>query len=143
MKIIRFALLVALTLAVSAMGLAGCSKAAAKAPVSNPTDTAPAAISTSGADIAFDVVTISDAHPGDDVTVTVKTAPGATVKIVFTMPSGTVSSYPSDNTKTAGADGIITWTWNINSHIGAGEATYSFNITLNGQTKTASLNKTI
>ena len=51
--------------------------------------------------------------------------------MVFTMPNGTISGFPTDNKKTAGTDGIITWTWNINSHVPAGEATYTFTATLN------------
>ncbi|APV44699.1 hypothetical protein Dform_01375 [Dehalogenimonas formicexedens] len=98
---------------------------------------------TTAAAVPIQVVSISDAHPGDDVTVTIKTTPGAEVTILFTMPNGTNSTLPADNKKTAGADGLITWTWNINSHVPAGEATYTFTAVLNGRTSTLSLKKTI
>jgi len=91
----------------------------------------------------FEIISISDAHPGDDVTVVVKTAPGAEVKITFIMPNGSPSAYPQDNTKTAGEDGIISWTWNINSHVPAGEASYNFTISLNGKEETAVVKKVI
>jgi len=53
---------------------------------------------TTTMDVPIEIVSISAAHPGDDVTVTIKTAPGAQVKILFTMPNGTNSAYPADNT---------------------------------------------
>ena len=89
-------------------------------------------------------------HPGDNVTVTGKTTPGATVKILFTYflsatATGTPSAYPPapDNTQTAGADGLVKFTWNINNHIPAGKVIYTFSITLNGQTTTVDVNQTI
>lgn len=118
----------------------------APATTAAPTSTTPVtstAPTSTIAEIFFEVVSISDAHPGDDVTVVVKTAPGAEVKIVFTMPSGTVSGFPTDNTKIAGADGIITWKWNINSRVPAGEATYTFTIKLAGQERVVTVKKTI
>jgi hypothetical protein len=72
-------------------------------------------------DVPIEIQSISDAHPGDDVSVTVKTAPGAEVKILFIMPNGTNSAYPTDNTKIAGVDGLISWQWNINLRVPAGE----------------------
>jgi uncharacterized protein len=93
--------------------------------------------------IPINVISISDAHPGNDVTVTIKTTPGAEVTILFVMPNGTNSTFPTDNKKVAGADGLITWTWNINSHVPAGEATYTFTASLNGQTSTFTVKKTI
>ncbi len=140
MKPTRIAIPAALLLASLLVSTAGCGKAPLKAAVS----TTPSASTTAAAsNIPFEVVSISDAHPGDDVTVTIKTGPGAEAKIVFTMPSGSVSGYPKDNVKTAGADGLVTWTWNINSHVGAGEASYAFTITLNGETRTETVKKNI
>ncbi len=112
------------------------------------TTTTPAAETTAPAEttalsIPFEIISISEAHPGDDVTVVIKTTPGAQVKITFIMPNGSASAYPSDNTKVAGEDGTISWTWNINSHVPAGEASYNFTISLNGQEETTSINKTI
>jgi hypothetical protein len=98
---------------------------------------------TATQDVPLEVQSISNAHPGDDVTVTVKTAPGAEVMVLFTMPNGTNSAYPKDNPKTAGADGIVTWTWNINSHVPAGEATYTFTAKLNGKQSVVVVKKTI
>ncbi len=121
------------------LALAGCSKSADTTSVAS---TSSAAAQSATSDI-LESVNISDAHPGDDVTVSVKTAPGAEVTILFTMPNGTASAYPKDNVKTAGEDGIITWTWNINSHVPAGEATFTFTVTLDGQTKTFVEKKTI
>ncbi|PPD58539.1 TAXI family TRAP transporter solute-binding subunit [Dehalogenimonas etheniformans] len=107
----------------------------------SPTTTAPPpTITASAIPISVD---ISDAHPGDDVTVTIKTTPGAEVTILFTMPNGTNSTFPTDNKKTAGADGRITWTWNINSHVPSGEATFTFTAVLNGQTSTLAVKKVI
>lgn len=108
-----------------------------------PTTTTAPPPTTTTATIPITVVSISDAHPGDDVTVTIKTTPGAEVTILFVMPNGTNSTFPTDNKKVAGADGSITWTWNINSHVPAGEATYTFTASLNGQTSTLSVKKTI
>jgi TRAP transporter TAXI family solute receptor len=105
--------------------------------------TAPPASTSQAASIPFEVVSISDAHPGDDVTVTVRTVSGAEVQITFIMPNGTKSAFPSDNVKTAGADGTITWTWNINSHVPAGEATYSFTVKSGGDEMTTSVSKVI
>jgi hypothetical protein len=105
-----------------------------------PTTTAPPPTTAA---VPITIVSISDAHPGNDVTVTIKTTPGAEVTILFTMPNGTNSTFPTDNKKTAGADGLITWTWNINSHVPAGEATYTFTGSLNGQTSTLVFKKTI
>jgi hypothetical protein len=124
---------------IAVMSLAGCAKSADTTSAAPATSTAAQAATS---DI-LEIVNISDAHPGDDVTVTVKTAPGAEVKIVFTMPTGKDSAYPEDNTKTAEDDGIITWTWNINSHVPAGEATYTFTVTIDGQTRTFTETKTI
>jgi archaellin len=104
------------------------------------TSTAP---ETTASEIEFEIVSISDAHPGDDVTVTIKTAPGAEVTILFTMPNGTASAYPKDNVKTAGEDGIITWTWNINSHVPAGEASYTFTIKMDGKESVVTETRTI
>jgi hypothetical protein len=75
--------------------------------------------------------------------VTVKTTVGAEVTILFTMPNGTNSTFPTDNKKVAGADGLITWTWNINSHVPAGEATYTFTVKLEGKESTLVVKKTI
>ena len=125
------------------MAFAGCGAKAAATSTTATTTVAPTLSQLAEGAIAFEIVSISDAHPGDDITVSIKTAPGAEVKITFTMPSGSVSGYPKDNTKTAGADGIITWTWNINSHVAAGEASFAFDITLNGQTRTETVKKTI
>ncbi len=98
---------------------------------------------TTASTVPLTVVNISDAHPGNDVTVTVKTAPGAEVTIIFTMPNGTVSTFPADKTKVAGADGLVTWTWNINSHVPAGEATYTFTAKLDGKESILAVKKTI
>ncbi len=107
-----------------------------------PTTTAPPPTTTALA-VPITIVSISDAHPGNDVTVTIKTAPGAEVTILFTMPGGTASAFPTDNKKTAGTDGLITWTWNINSHVPAGEATYTFTANLNGLSSVLNVNKAI
>ena len=108
-----------------------------------PTTTAAPPPMTTTAAVPLTVVSISDAHPGNDVTVTVKTAPGAEVTILFTMPTGAPSAYPADNRKIAGADGLVTWTWNINSHVPAGEATYSFTAKLDGKESVLAVKKTI
>ena len=93
------------------------------APSAPPPSSSPP-VATAG--VPLEVVSITGAHPGSDVTITVKTAPGAEVTILFTMPTGANSAFPADNTKTAGADGMVSWTWNINSHVPTGEATLTF-----------------
>jgi hypothetical protein len=108
-----------------------------------PTTSAAPTSTPASTDIPFTLVSIlNDAgnapHPGDNVAVIGKTTPGASVKILFTYTlSGvaTPSAYPPapDNTQTAGADGIVKYTWNINNHIPAGAVIYTFTITLNGQ----------
>ncbi len=107
-------------------------------PTPSPATTAPTAT-----DVPIEVRSISDAHPGDDITVTVKTAPGTEVTIEFTMPNGTKSAYPSDNTKTAGSDGMVTWSWNINSRVPAGEATITLTAKLAGKQSVLTVKKTI
>jgi hypothetical protein len=93
--------------------------------------------------IPFEVTGITNAHPGKDVTVTVRTAPGALVKITFVMPNGTESAYPAEREKTAGADGTVSWTWNINSHVPAGEASFNFTVKANGLTDVFAVKQTI
>lgn len=118
-----------------------------------PTTSAAPTSTPASTDIPFTLVSIlNDAgnapHPGDNVAVIGKTTPGASVKILFTYTlSGvaTPSAYPPapDNTQTAGADGIVKYTWNINNHIPAGAVIYTFTITLNGQTTVVNVNQTI
>jgi hypothetical protein len=117
---------------------AGYTPPASTAPPPTVTATAPAA-----AKIPFEVTGIKDAHPGKDVTVAVKTAPGAAVKITFVMPNGTESTYPAEREKTAGADGVVSWTWNINSHVPAGEASFVFLVKANGLEETFTVKQTI
>jgi hypothetical protein len=108
-----------------------------------PPAAATAPSSTQPSKIPFEVVSIDGARPGSDVTVMVKTVPGAEVKITFMMPSGAESAYPSERTKIAGPDGTISWTWNINSRVPAGEASLIFNIKSGGVEETVTVKKII
>jgi hypothetical protein len=112
----------------------------ADSPSANTPATLPPATAS---EIPIEIVSVTDSHPGEDITVTIKTAPGAEVKILFTMPNGTKSSFPADNTKTAKADGIIKWTWSINSHVPGGEATFTISAKLDGKESTLLFKKGI
>jgi NMT1 family protein len=96
-----------------------------------PVEEGPAAGATG--DIAVEIVELKNAHPDQDVELTVKTEPGAEVTVVFTMPNGDDSAYPADRTKVAGDDGIVYWKWNINSHIPTGEAIFTITVTKDGK----------
>jgi len=84
-------------------------------------------------DILVELVELKNAHPGEDVELTVKTEPGAEVTVVFTMPTGNDSAWPKDRTKTAGDDGVVYWKWNINSHVPGGEAVFTITATMDGK----------
>jgi hypothetical protein len=121
----RISIVIVFTIALISLSISGCSQAVSPAALT----TTAAAESPQGATaetIPVDIVNISDAHPGDDIEVTIKTKPGIEVNILFISPSGSKSAYPKDNTRVAGEDGTITWHWNINSHVPSGEATLTF-----------------
>jgi hypothetical protein len=62
-----------------------------------------------------------------------KTSPGATCTIVVTWPSGNKSGAGGlKTTPTAGADGIVSWDWNVASTTKPGTAKTTVTCTLNG-----------
>ena len=80
---------------------------------------------THSGDVPIELISIEGAHPDSDVTVVIKTEPGAEVTIVFTMPNGDDSAFPEDCTKTAGDDGMVTWTWNIYWRVPPGDGQFT------------------
>jgi hypothetical protein len=73
------------------------------------------------------------AYPDTDITVEIKTVPGATCTIMVTLPkTGTVSNKPADRIKEADSNGIITWTWFLHRHTSPGDGTFTFTIEKDG-----------
>jgi len=85
---------------------------------------------TTSGDLFVELVSVTDpARPDSDITVTIKTVPGATCTIKAVLPiTGTVSNKPIDRTKEADANGEITWTWLLHRHTGAGDGTFIFTV---------------
>ena len=73
------------------------------------------------------------AIPGSKGTMTARTSPSAVCSAKVTWPSGTVSSAAGLKiTPTAGADGIVSWTWNVGSTTKPGTAKATVTCTLGG-----------
>jgi uncharacterized protein len=85
------------------------------------------------ADVLVEIVEIKNAHPGSDIEVTVQSVAGAEVSIQMVYASGTVSAFPTDSPKLAGADGTVYWKWNINSHVPVGTVTLTITAKLDGK----------
>lgn len=101
------------------------------APVSSPT---PVPQSPASTDVPIQVVSADGVHPGSKAKVVVKTAPGAEITIQVTLPgTGTISAYPADKTKTAGADGTVTWEWDVSERTRKGEGTFTFTAKKDGK----------
>lgn len=79
-------------------------------------------------DLFVELVSVTQPIYADtEITVEIKTVPGATCTVWNILPkTGTISSKPVDREKVAGDDGVITWTWQLHRHTGAGEATLKF-----------------
>jgi archaellin len=109
-----------------------------KQPVQQPPAAPPVATKPSApgsTDVPIQIVSTEGMKPGANATLVVKTAPGAEITIEFTLPgTGTVSAYPADKKKTAGADGTVTWQWSINERTRTGEATLKLTATKDGKT---------
>jgi hypothetical protein len=102
------------------------------APTATPTP-APAP----GGGLTLDVTPVMDGKAEQDTSVTATTAPGASCTIKVTNPvTGTVSSYPTDKTKTADASGKVVWTWKIPRQVAKGEGKVEVTATKDGQTAT-------
>jgi len=86
-------------------------------------------------DVPIQVVSTANLKVGStNANIVVKTTPGAEVTIKLELPgTGTISAYPSDKKKTAGADGTVSWTWTISERGRKGEATFTFTATKDGK----------
>jgi hypothetical protein len=78
-------------------------------------------------DLTF--VTVRGASPGGNASVTIHAEPGATCSIIYTTPAGTKSNASGLSSKTADAQGVVSWTWLIgpNTKPGTGTITVECN----------------
>jgi hypothetical protein len=75
-------------------------------------------------------VTVQGASPGGSASVTIHAEPGATCcSIIYTTPAGTRSKASGLGSKTANAQGTVSWTWFIgpNTRSGTGKITVECN----------------
>jgi hypothetical protein len=87
-------------------------------PPTTPPSTSPPA---TGGGLKLEVTPVTDGKAAQPTSVTATTTPGATLTIEVTNPkTGNISSYPTEKTKTAGADGKVVWTWNIPKYVAKG-----------------------
>jgi hypothetical protein len=68
-------------------------------------------------------VSVVGAAPGGGASATVQTSAGASCSISYMTPAGTKSAAQGLSTKTAGADGTVSWTWNIGGSTKPGRGT--------------------
>ena len=86
-----------------------------------------------GLELAFITPTIA---ADEEITITVKTLPGATVFIQVVNPyTGTMSAWPKPadggKIRVADADGMATWSWILYKMVGKGEGELHFLVTSN------------
>lgn len=108
----------------------------------------PAAAATDNAttgDLFVELVSVTEpVYPDSDITVEIKTAPGATCTIKAKLPkTGTVSNKPADRTKDADDNGVVTWTWHLHRHTAAGDGTLIFTIEKDGSSLEQSFTFTV
>ncbi len=106
---------------------------ASPSPSAKPTSAPAPAPTTKG--LVLEITPIMDGAADADTKVTVKTSPGASCTIKVTNPvTGTVSSYPTDKTKTADASGTLVWSWHIPAHVTKGDGSIEVTATLGSET---------
>jgi hypothetical protein len=87
-------------------------------PAGNPP---PPPVPPPAAGVAFTAVV--GARPGGVASATVQTSAGALCSIAYVTPAGTSSKAQGLGAKTAGGDGVVSWTWNIGSSTRPGTGT--------------------
>jgi hypothetical protein len=75
----------------------------------------------SASGVAF--VSVVGAAPGGVASAIVQTSAGASCSISYRTPAGTKSTAQGLSTKTAGADGMVSWSWNISGNTRPGTGT--------------------
>jgi hypothetical protein len=78
------------------------------------------------------ITSIAGARPGGRASVSVQTTPGASCSIAYRTPAGTSSTAQGLTTKTADANGTLSWTWEIGPSTRPGTGTVA--VTCNGAT---------
>jgi len=115
--------------------LAACSPTTSSAPTTAPA-TQPSGAAPTGA-FSLDVTPVTDGKADQPTKVTATTSPGAKCTIQVTNPkTGTKSSYPKDNIKTADASGKVVWEWTIHRQVAKGDGTILVTAELDGKTVT-------
>jgi hypothetical protein len=99
----------------------GAATSAATVAPPPPPPPPPAAPPVTTAGVTF--TSVVGGPPGGVASVTVQTSGGASCSIVYVTPAGTTSSAQGLVPKTAGPDGIVSWTWNIGSRTKPGIGT--------------------
>jgi hypothetical protein len=117
------------------LGALPTSAAPTEAPTAHITSApAPPVVTTSPVAFGVTFVSLPDPAPlGGVASLSAKTSPGATCSIVVTWPSGNKSGAGGlKTTPTAGADGIVSWSWNVASTTKPGTAKVTVTCTLSG-----------
>ena len=117
------------------LGASPTNPAPTEAPTAQVTS-APAPPVVTPPPVAFGVTFVSLPDPaplGGVASLSAKTSPGATCAIVVIWPSGNKSGAGGlKTTPTAGADGIVSWSWNVASTTKPGTAKATVTCTLSG-----------
>ncbi len=102
---------------------------------STPVPATPPAVTPATSGVTF--TSVQGAKPGNVATVMVQTAPNASCSIGYVTPKGTQSEAAGLVTKTAGADGDVSWSWLIGGATKPG--TGSVTVTCNGVNATTNI----
>ena len=103
-----------------AWAIGGITATSSSTTTAGPTTTAARATSATGVTITS---APSSATPGQRVSLTAQTAPGAQCTLSVTLPSGRDSTASGLGPGTANASGAVTWTWTIGNTTNPGTAT--------------------
>jgi hypothetical protein len=76
------------------------------------------------------ITSITSAPPGGRASATVQTAPGASCSISYRTPAGTSSTAQGLATRSADANGMVSWSWSIGPTTRPGTGTVT--VTCNG-----------
>jgi len=106
---------------------------------------APVTDNATAGDLFVELVSVTEpVYPDSDITVAIKTVPGATCTIKVVLPkTGTVSNKPADRTREADSNGEVAWTWHLHRHTGAGDGTLTFTIEKDGNSLEQSFTFTV
>lgn len=105
---------------------AATAPAASKTPSPAPAASVVPASSAGAATVGIagaDKLTVTGGAPGGTASATIHTTSRASCSIVYTHPSGKVSTAQGLTPKTAGADGAASWTWKIDPTTKVGNGT--------------------